>query len=189
MRFYHILLLLSALFNSVKSADFEINLEFPLQPNHYIIGYNSSTSEITGETRYYNLKSDDHVQSVIQQALDDINSAGGGIVEMMRGTFIMEKSISIGSNIYFKGQGMYETTLKLKDRAAGFPLAGLIRSRLQNNVRVSAITLDGNKNKQHSSLNSVHRKIIKNEENIIQAISDNIIKQGDKFQIIGFREH
>ena len=88
---------------------------------------------------------DDHVE--INQAISYINSIGGGTVHLKAGTYIINDSINILSNVIFEGDSQDSTIIKLKDQnnRANWNLIygdGVTNCILQN------FTLDGNRGNQ-----------------------------------------
>jgi len=88
---------------------------------------------------------DDHIE--INQATAYINSIGGGTVHLKAGTYIINDSINILSNVIFEGDSQDSTIIKLKDQnnRANWNLIygdGVTNCILQN------FTLDGNRGNQ-----------------------------------------
>jgi parallel beta-helix repeat protein len=85
----------------------------------------------------------------IQNALNNVGAAGGGVVELDAGTWVIDNQLVIpASNIKVKGSGMDVTILKLRDNAPVWVVSGFVRARLVDNIKISDLTLDGNKEKQ-----------------------------------------
>ncbi len=95
------------------------------------------------------------VTDTIQNALDAVETAGGGVVHLKEGTYQVDKNILVGSKTHFKGDGIDKTVIKLKNFAAPFIIgssskSGLIRSRAKNNQIISDMTVNGNKANQYT---------------------------------------
>jgi parallel beta-helix repeat protein len=86
----------------------------------------------------------------IQNALNKIGKTGG-TVSIESGTYTLSENIEmIGSNVQIKGAGMDKTVLKLKQFAKPWTKrAGFIRARYTKNIKISDMTLDGNKANQN----------------------------------------
>jgi hypothetical protein len=82
--------------------------------------------------------------TAIQAALDAAHTAGGGVVALGQGTFIVSQ-LGLRDGVTLKGVGRNGTTLKLK---AGANTDILIRNAADTglNVEVSDLTVDGNEN-------------------------------------------
>jgi hypothetical protein len=112
----------------------------------YTVGFDLSSSLVTTATQqYYNIGPSDNPRVVIQTALDTIATNGGGIVRLLKGTYILDAQIILASHTHLTGAGMDVTILKLKDWANQFPKAGLVRSHLTEHLIISKLTIDGNK--------------------------------------------
>jgi parallel beta-helix repeat protein len=91
--------------------------------------------------------------SVIQNALINASSMGGGIVYISAGTYELSSNIAINSSTYLQGAGIDKTILTLKANAASWwsitgKNAGFIRADTMDNIKISDITLNGNKANQ-----------------------------------------
>jgi parallel beta-helix repeat protein len=86
----------------------------------------------------------------IQSAINTASAAGGGIVYVPAGTYIVTASIELFSHTGLRGDGMGATVLKVKDEV-GVDVIGVVRTHLARadqpltNVIVSDLTMDGNR--------------------------------------------
>ncbi len=93
----------------------------------------------------------------IQSAVNAAFAAGGGSVYIPAGVYLISASIEMLSHTALFGDGMGATTLKVRDEV-GVDIIGVIRTQIGRsdepltNVRVSDITLDGNRANQSSGL-------------------------------------
>lgn len=102
----------------------------------------------TADTDYY---------QTIQDALNKVSADGGGTVLIDEGQYYLSKNVEMFSNTYLRGMGMNKTILKLADNASPWMTndgknAGFIRSLECKDLKISDITLDGNKAKQGQSI-------------------------------------
>jgi hypothetical protein len=121
-------------------------------------------TDCVGCPNYYKAGTDAH--SAIQNALEAVRIAGGGKVEIQTGEYILSKNFIVHSNTHLQGAGIDSTILKLKNRADPWKVgtlsaAGFLRAvyKLYNNcenIRISHLTLDGNKVNQNIDENSVY---------------------------------
>jgi Ca2+-binding RTX toxin-like protein len=92
--------------------------------------------------------------AAIQRALDAAEAAGGGVVELSAGTYIVSRSgdaaegaLQIGNNVTLAGAGMGDTTIKLRDGSSG-DVTGIVRTysgEITHDVIIRDLTIDGNK--------------------------------------------
>jgi len=119
-------------------------------------------TDCVGCLNYYKAGTDAH--SAIQNALEAVRLAGGGKVSIQSGEYILSKNFVVHSNTHLEGAGMNTTILKLKDKASpwkvgSYSASGFFRAvyKLYNkceNIRVSNLTLDGNKVNQNTDADS-----------------------------------
>lgn len=119
------------------------------------IGYSNSA------TRIIKLGMDAYQE--IQQSLDDIRINGGGILRFEEGIYVLSSYIEVGSNTAIIGAGINNTILRLMDWAnpwwipnTGNKKSGFIRSVRTQNLYFANITIDGNKNNQHTDKYSLY---------------------------------
>lgn len=129
-------------------------------PNYYIVGNNLQTPVIPYD-QLYNITVAEDTTDIIQQALDDIDTVGGGVVHIISGTYYLNKCIQLDDNIHLKGDGINQTLLALIDRAPAFASgsskkSGLVRAKRKNNITISNMTLDGNRYYQYSTDNHLY---------------------------------
>ncbi|MGI9091544.1 MAG: glycosyl hydrolase family 28-related protein [Gemmatimonadaceae bacterium] len=104
----------------------------------------------------------------IQAALTAANTAGGGVVFLPPGTYIINRYLLIYSNTYLRGSGMGVTTIKC---GSGFTAGGTAPlgggySMLQTNaasgmvnVAVSDLTFDGNESVNRATLSGAGNRV------------------------------
>lgn len=119
-------------------------------------------TDCVGCPNYYKAGAD--AQPAIQAACEAVRKAGGGTVNIQAGTYILNKNFEVFSNTHVKGAGMELTTLKLKDRASPWIVgtsksSGFVRAVYKTysdciNVKLSGLTLDGNKVNQNTDPDS-----------------------------------
>lgn len=127
-------------------------------PKYYVVGINLNVLLYPKGTAYNINKPSDpvHVNDVMQRAITDIGNNGGGVVHFKQGTYVSIKNLFIyGHKIHLKGDGIDKTIIKLADYAPSFIIgnsrkSGFVRTRSSNDLIVSNMTLDGNRNKQYS---------------------------------------
>lgn len=107
-------------------------------------------------SNYFQASSSD-ASIAINAAFNAVNKAGGGSVKLLAGSYTLARNIEMYKNTVFTGAGMDVTTLILKNFAAPFVKAGLIRATVQtgpgcDNIKIAHMTLNGNKaNQYHTS--------------------------------------
>ena len=121
-------------------------------------------TDCVGCPNYYKAGTDAH--SAIQNALEAVRIAGGGKVEIQAGEYILSTNFAVHSNTHLQGAGMDSTVLKLKNRADPWKVgtrtaAGFLRAvyKVYNkceNIRISDLTLDGNKVNQNTDSDSLY---------------------------------
>jgi hypothetical protein len=87
---------------------------------------------------------------IIQQALNSFNATDNGIVQLTSGVYNFNGNIEMNSGTVLKGNGIDQTILRLVPDAGPFRKAGLIRGFEINNIKISDLTLDGNRMLQSS---------------------------------------
>lgn len=120
------------------------------------------TTDCLGCPNYYKAGSDAY--PAIQNALEAIRKAGSGKLSILTGTYTLKKNFNVYSNTQVVGAGMDATILKLANKAAPWKVgsssaSGFLRAVYKNynncqNIRVSSLTLDGNKVNQNTDSNS-----------------------------------
>jgi parallel beta-helix repeat protein len=95
---------------------------------------------------------DDNIE--IQNALNQIKTAGGGNLYLSNGLFNIKTTINIYENTNLIGANIDNTILKLSDNAPKFTKAGLLRCYLQNNIAFKQFTIDGNRANQATDSNT-----------------------------------
>lgn len=121
-------------------------------------------NDCIGCSNYYKAGSDAH--SAIQNALEAVRMGGGGKVQIQAGEYILSKNFAVHSDTHLQGAGMDSTILKLKNRADPWRVgrssaAGFLRAvyKIYNrceNIRISDLTLDGNKVNQNTDADSLY---------------------------------
>lgn len=123
------------------------------------IGCNAVLNVTVGKTacssgcgNYHQASSSD-ASNAINAAFQIVYRAGGGSVILLAGSYVLGKNIEMYVNTAFIGAGMDVTVLTLKNFAAPFSKAGLIRATLQNgpgcdNIKIAHMTFNGNKANQ-----------------------------------------
>ncbi len=119
-------------------------------------------TDCVGCLNYY--KADVDAFPAIQAACEAVRKAGGGKVQVQAGEYVLSKNFQVFSNTHFTGAGMEQTILKLKDRASpwkvGTALAsGFLRAVYKTynnclNIKITSLTLDGNKVNQNTDPDS-----------------------------------
>lgn len=99
----------------------------------------------------------------IQQSLDEIRFNGGGVLRFEAGVYILSSFIELGSNTAIIGAGINDTVLQLMNWAkpwwipnTGNRKSGFIRSVRTQNLYFANITIDGNKQNQHTDKYSLY---------------------------------
>ncbi|MBL8583715.1 MAG: right-handed parallel beta-helix repeat-containing protein [Rhizobiaceae bacterium] len=102
--------------------------------------------------------------AAIQRALDAAEAAGGGVVVLSKGTFIVsgtgeasDGALRIASNVTLAGAGMGDTTIKLRDGNSG-DVTGIVRtesSQVTHDVVIRDLTIDGNSAKTKGSVDGI----------------------------------
>jgi len=102
-----------------------------------------------GTADYY--AADNSCQTAINSAITAVNSAGGGLVLLREGIYIVDGQITMLSNVQLVGMGMNNTIIKLKD---GHNVSiTIIYANQQENMLIKGITIDGNKANQTGGTN------------------------------------
>ena len=123
-------------------------------PNVYTVGYNLLIPTVMASfERYYSISITDNPRTVIQKAITDINSKGGGTVYIREGTYLMNNNLETYNNLRVTGDGIDRTILKVIDNSPSFTAASLIHCKNDRNVVIANMTLDGNKKNQVSTPN------------------------------------
>ena len=121
-------------------------------------------ADCAGCPNYYKAGTD--AEPAIRNALEAVRIAGGGKVQILAGEYILSTNFAVHSNTDLRGAGMDSTVLKLRNKAGPWKVgsrtsAGFLRSvyKLYNkceNIRVSHLTLDGNKANQNTDKDSLY---------------------------------
>jgi Right handed beta helix region len=109
-----------------------------------VVGKSASATHIVNGTDAY---------PILTQAIADVNATGGGVIHIEPGTYSLSRNIILGANMTLMGSGMDVTVLQLVNNANAWSdgknkRAGFIRARLDDNISIRDMTLDGNKQKQ-----------------------------------------
>ncbi len=84
---------------------------------------------------------------VIQRALNEVRtSKKGGTVLLPKGTLWMRTQIEVPSYVCLKGEGMYETIMRVHPESPAYKLAGTIRTAYTERISFFDFTQDGNRN-------------------------------------------
>jgi parallel beta-helix repeat protein len=144
---------------------------------------------------YYKAGNDAH--PAIQKALNDVNAAGGGKVYIAAGNYVLSKNFEMFSNTHLSGAGMDMTVLKLKDYAAPWKVgsssqSGFLRAVFKymkkcENLKISSLTLDGNKLKQNKDSDSKYGRYGFFTEGCINVFVDSV--KVKSWQGYGFDPH
>lgn len=135
-------------------------------PTHYVIekmDNNTFKRTIYNKTEIVNetlIKTENHIE-VIQGSLESIEENGGGILHLQTGTYMINKNIILYNNVHLMGDGMYNTIIKLVDYAPSFIVgtrrkSGFIRASFMNNIIISNLTIDGNKDYQYNDYDHLY---------------------------------
>ena len=135
--------------------------DFVSGPGLAYVGYELSNSNDNDLIKTYSLPTNStstEIYQTIQNAVDWLGGIGGGVLEMAVGEYRVNHNIYIrNSNIHFKGI-MQQTILKLDDFVEPFSadekVYGLLTVTSADNVKVSELTMDGNKENQYQNVNS-----------------------------------
>lgn len=102
--------------------------------------------------------------AAIQAALDAAAAAGGAIVHLEAGTYVVSGSgkasagcLQIGSNVVLAGDGQGETTIRLADGSSG-DITGIIRTPSSDttvNVTIRDLTIDGNRDNTSGDVDGI----------------------------------
>ena len=102
--------------------------------------------------------------AAIQAALDAAEAAGGAVVHLEAGTYIVtgrgkasSGCLQIGSNVVLAGDGQGETIIKLADGSSG-DITGIIRtpsSQVTANVTIRDLTIDGNSERTSGNVDGI----------------------------------
>ena len=102
--------------------------------------------------------------AAIQAALDAAEAAGGAVVRLEAGTYVVSGSgkasagcLQIGSNVVLAGDGQDETVIKLADGSRG-DITGIIRtpsSQVTGNVAIRDMTIDGNRDQTSGDVDGI----------------------------------
>jgi hypothetical protein len=161
------LLIFSLLINSILSYTFEIDIlnpkiiEWRNDPN---IVYSFDVNEyclskcLLGSItiQQSDLISDYNVY--LQDAVDQLYINGGGTLYIENGLYELSSQLLLYSNVCLVGQSKDETILQLMDYAEPYKYSGFIRSYEEENVTISDITLNGNKDNQYNDSLSEYGK-------------------------------
>lgn len=145
-----LLCLFTLLFNALTTVTVRDMSRFvKTGPNQYIVGRNLGS--VVGTI--YEITGTYSAQQALQDAINDIELAGGGTVLVRPGTYLLEKNLELSSRLHLKGSGTYHTILKLKDNAnpfvnGGSKRSGILRVRDAHDIILSDFTIDGNKDNQ-----------------------------------------
>jgi hypothetical protein len=114
-------------------------------------------------TYFTSSSSSSEIRKTIQKALDYVEQNGGGVVLLKQNTYLVDQNIYVGSKTWFKGEGMDKTIIKLKDYAPVWiwgtsKRSGLIRAQAKDSMKISDMTINGNKAKQNTDEDSEYGK-------------------------------
>jgi hypothetical protein len=130
--------------------------------------------------------------TVMFRNIMNLMKKGGGILYIKEGEYLLDNSFEMYNNTEVRGSGMDKTILKLSDYAPPFKYgnsarSGFIRSKMNHNLTVKDITLDGNKVKQYTDSTSKYGRYGLFTEGSDNVLIDNVkIKN---FQGYGFDPH
>lgn len=168
---------------------------FLLVSNTFALDVTVGKTDCIGCPNYY--KTDVDAQPAIQAACEAVRKAGGGKVQVQSGEYILGKNFQVFSNTHFAGAGMDLTTFKLVNKASPWKVgtslnSGFLRAVYKTynnciNVKVSGITLDGNKVNQNTDHDSEYGRYGLFTEGCTNVYVDSVkIKN---FQGYGFDPH
>jgi hypothetical protein len=141
---------------------FFVDTSSETQDRQVVVGLTSCNSNCENYFKAENGKA----QVAIQKALDAVynRGVGSGVVLIKTGLYVLSSQIEMYSNTHLVGEGMDKTILKLKDYAVPWvsgtrKRSGFVRSTIRyenkcENIKISHLTLDGNKNKQNTDADS-----------------------------------
>lgn len=84
----------------------------------------------------------DNVQ--IQAAIDAVNAAGGGLVLLSEGTFVIDTPMATKTGVVLAGMGKGSTIIQL-EAGMGVSLTSILEATTQSNIGIQDLTIDGNK--------------------------------------------
>jgi len=134
-------------FYAILGESFTITPNINIGPNKFIFGMSANSSAGQYDAAY-NVDNDTDVADLLQQALDDIYAAGGGVLLIQRGTYVLNHNIQINYYTHLQGECQSNTILQLGYNVTKFALAGFIHNSFISDFIISNITLDGNKYNQ-----------------------------------------
>lgn len=85
--------------------------------------------------------------TAIQTALNSCASAGGGVVYLPLGTYLISSPLQMQNRTWLRGAGRGATTIKVDD---GANCTAIVSTYLHADMTVSDLTIDGNKDNQSS---------------------------------------
>lgn len=92
----------------------------------------------------------------LQEEIDQVSANGGGIVNVPKGVYEVDKKIILKSNVHLKGAGMGKTIVKLNlEKSKGTPddSSILVSESNAQNIKISALTFNGEKEKREKQIN------------------------------------
>jgi parallel beta-helix repeat protein len=97
---------------------------------------------------------------IIQDALDKVAETGG-MVYIKEGTYYTSSNFVVGSNTHVRGDGIDKTNLVLQPSAPSWwsisgKNAGFFRADMCKNIKISDITIDGNKDNQSTDIREAY---------------------------------
>jgi cellulose synthase/poly-beta-1,6-N-acetylglucosamine synthase-like glycosyltransferase len=93
----------------------------------------------------------------IQTAIDALSNREGGVIFIRAGLYLLDANLKLTNRVHLTGDGIDQTILKLSDYAPRFAKAGFVRSKGVDQVIISNLTLDGNKQNQHAHIDNYGR--------------------------------
>ncbi|AYV78550.1 MAG: hypothetical protein Edafosvirus17_26 [Edafosvirus sp.] len=122
-------------------------------PQQYLYGWDATHLAVTHATTYdaiYDITPFNNATEILQLALNTIELNGGGILNILNGTYLLQGNIEIGNNTHLRGDDTATTILKLVDFANTFTFAGFLRAGAKHDIIISHVTIDGNQNYQNN---------------------------------------
>jgi Right handed beta helix region len=171
------------------------SLVFLLVSTTYALDVTVGKTDCVGCLNYFKAGAD--AFPAVQAACEAVRKAGGGKVQVQAGEYIMSKNFQVFSNTHFAGAGMGLTTFKLVNRALPWKVgtslnSGFLRAVYKSynsciNVKISALTLDGNKVNQNTDSDSEYGRYGLFTEGCTNVYVDSVTIKN--FQGYGFDPH
>lgn len=104
----------------------------------------------------------EETSSNVQKKIDEVSRAGGGVVKIPEGNYLLDEPIVLKTGVHLKGAGIGKTIIKMKekDKSGKDNLDLIITEEGSDNIRISDFTINGEKDERKHLVNNPNAHII-----------------------------